>query len=79
MDERVRQKLIRYYDHSDLTDDVITLYEKGWSILELAQSKQCKLQEVIDILEMNSISIDSDERKMAEQYLDLEKQTEQYQ
>lgn len=78
MNEMDRQELIRGFEKIDEAEDVVKLYRNGWSVVEIAGSKDATVQSTIDILQEHAVSIKPKHLEEAEVYLQFEKASDDY-
>lgn len=78
MDEQQRQSLIREFEEIDDVEDMVKLYRNGWSLVEIADSKDFKISGIIKALREQSVHIKPEHLEEAERYLDLEKASDSF-
>lgn len=78
MDEQQRQSLIREFEEDDDVEDVVKLYRNGWSLVEIADSKDFKISGVINTLREQSVHIKQEHLEEAERHLELEKASDSF-
>ncbi|MGF9822579.1 hypothetical protein ABE430_20315 [Brevibacillus agri] len=78
MNELQRQELIREFEEIDDVDDVVKLYRKGWSLVEISNSKDFKIPGIIEALREQSVHIKPEHLEEAERYLELERASDSF-
>lgn len=74
-DEIKRQDVIRSMDNEDELEDASKLYEKGWSIVDIAESKGVGIRNVINALR-GYVSVKPEDIETAEQLAAYEEEAE---
>ena len=77
IDENMRQQIIRGAEMEDEIENVARLYEKGWSIADIARSKDVKIRSVINALR-SYISVKPEDIENAERQAEAEEAAEKF-